>query len=228
MRWLWFAQIALLALAGCAGWHDHLVFFGDPPAVAPVENPIFVPVADCQFVTNQVVDTLDNYFKTSLVDPVRVVDGALTEGRIETYPTTGSTLLEPWRSDSSPGYERLHATLQTIRRRAIVQIVPSQGGVSIQVQVLKELEDVDRPDHATAGQNIQRTDGNPGRVNPKDASGPVTLGWIPLGRDSTLEQRILQELRGRLTDVMLPKRIPVGPASPAPAGPTPAGLPTPP
>jgi len=218
MRSLWFAHFALILLAGCAGWHDHLAFFGDGP-VAPVENPLFVPVADCQFVSSQVVDTLDNYFKTSLVDPVRIVDGALTEGRIETYPVTGATYLEPWRQDSSPGYERLHATLQTIRRKAIVQIIPSQGGVSLQVQVLKELEDVDRPDHATAGQNTQRTDGNTPRLNPKDATGPVTLGWIPLGRDIALEQRILHELRGRLTDVTLPKRIPVGPTAPTPAGP---------
>src|SRR4029079_9597093 len=119
-------------------------------------------------------------------------------GRIETFPITGSTLFEPWRRDSTAGYEKLHATLQSIRRRATVRVIPAEGGYLIDVVVQKELEDLDKPEHATAGGatlrhdgTIVRQEGPPGRLS-------VTLGWIPIGRDVTLEQRILADVSGRL------------------------------
>src|SRR6187431_1089978 len=132
--------LPLLWLAGCAGWHQPAG--GVDPGMV-VENPLFVPAGNCDFIWSQVIDTLDNYFKTERMEPVRLIDGILTEGRIETYYQTGATYLEPWRSDSSPGYERLHATLQSIRRKAIVTLSPTQGGFWLQVAVAKELEDLD-------------------------------------------------------------------------------------
>lgn len=188
--------LLLLALAGCAGLHHA------PPGaeVMVVENPLFVPAGNCDFIWNQVIDTLDNYFKTERMEPVRLVDGILTEGRIETYYQTGATYLEPWRSDSSPGYERLHATLQSIRRKAIVTLSPTQGGFWLQVAVAKELEDLDRPERATVSGPLERTDNSFIRDPDVKPGGATTLGWIPLGRDASLEQRILVELRARLFD----------------------------
>ena len=43
----------------------------------------------------------------------------LTEGRIDTFPKPGATLLEPWDHDSADSYERLESTLQSIRRYAV-------------------------------------------------------------------------------------------------------------
>ena len=75
----------------------------------------------------------------------------LTEGRIDTYPVTGATLLEPWRGDSVTNYDRLEATLQSIRRRCFVRVIPEPASYLIDVQVFKELEDLPRPTMSTAG-----------------------------------------------------------------------------
>ncbi|HZL90957.1 MAG TPA: hypothetical protein VFB96_21510 [Pirellulaceae bacterium] len=183
----------LLALAssGCRGFHA-----GQPPA--QIENPLFVPAMDRELLWNQTVDAVDDYFRIEREERVRLTGGVLTEGRIDTFPTTGSTLLEPWRGDSTRGYEKWHATLQSIRRRGIVRVIPSEGGYLIDVQILKELEDLDKPEHATAGGATMRHDGS--LVRQEGASGRFshTLGWIPLGRDVSLEQQILADLTSRL------------------------------
>ena len=183
--------LLLSAFAGCRMFHG-----GGPPA--PLENPLFVPAMDREFLWNQTVDAVDDYFRIEREDRVRLIGGVLTEGRIDTFPATGSTLLEPWRGDSTPGYEKWHATLQSIRRRGIVRVVPSEGGYLIDVQILKELEDLDKPEHATAGGATLRHDGS--LVRQEGASGRYshTLGWIPLGRDASLEQKILVDLAARL------------------------------
>jgi len=162
------------------------------------QNPMIVSVADREFVWNQVVDTVDDYFKIAREDRVRVVGGVLTEGQIDTFPETGSTWLEPWRRDSTPGAERLHSTLQSIRRRAHVRVMPVAEGYSIEVAVLKELEDVNRAENSTVGAATLRHDGTFVRVETGPETLPITLGWIPLGRDPSLEQQILSEIQARV------------------------------
>lgn len=164
-----------------------------------VQNPLFVPVNDHEFVWNQVVDTIDDYFQIEREERVRIVGGVITEGRIETVPRAGATMFEPWRRDSTRGYEKLHATLQSIRRRASVRVMPVASGYSIEVSVFKELEDVDRPEHSTIGQSTRRHDGSLVRGDEQREETPATLGWIALGRDATLEQEILANLQSRLT-----------------------------
>lgn len=169
--------------------------FGVPPAI---ENPMFVPALEREFLWTQAVDAVDDYFRIEREERVRLIGGVLTEGRIDTFPITGSTVFEPWRKDSTPGYEKIHATLQSIRRRGTIRVIPTEGGYLLDVAVQKELEDLDKPEHATAGGATLRHDGT--IVRQEGASGrySVTLGWIPLGRDVTLEQRILADLRARL------------------------------
>ncbi len=169
---------------------------GGPPV--QMENPMLVPAIDRELLWNQTVDAVDDYFRIEREDRVRLIGGVLTEGRIDTFPATGSTLLEPWRGDSTAGYEKWHATLQSIRRRGIVRVIPSEGGYLIDVQILKELEDLDKPENATAGGATLRHDGS--LVRQEGAAGRFshTLGWIPLGRDASLEQKILADLAARL------------------------------
>lgn len=172
-----------------------------------IANPLFFAVADREFLWNQVVDEVDDYFRIEREQRMQESGGVLTEGRIDTHPTPASTALEPWRRDSTPGFERLQSTLQSIRRRATVRVIPTSGGYLVDVQVIKELEDVSQPERSTASVNAERYDGTPSRVdgvNPKNPN--VTLGWITLGRDLSLEQQILAELQARLEDVSLPQR----------------------
>jgi hypothetical protein len=168
------------------------------PGNGPLQNPMFIPAVDRELLWNQTVDAVDDYFRIEREDRVRLIGGVMTEGRIDTFPTIGSTVLEPWRTDSTRGYEKFHATLQSIRRRATVRVIPTEGGYLLDVVVQKELEDLDKPENSTAGGSTLRHDGT--LVRQEGASGrySVTLGWIPIGRDMRLEQRILADVSGRL------------------------------
>lgn len=163
-----------------------------------IPNPLFVPVANHELVWNQLVDELDDYFRIEREQRIQEAAGVLTEGRIDTLPTPGATLLEPWRRDSTPGFERLQSTLQSMRRRATARVIPQQGGYLVDLQVIKELEDVSQPERSTVGGPSFRYDQTLVRDDGKTPHGALTLGWIVVGRDASLEQQILSELQARL------------------------------
>jgi hypothetical protein len=193
MRNLLLAMMISVALLGCAAEP-----FWMTPAAVPLcyDNPILVPYAEPNYVFDTVVDVVNDYFKIDHEEPVRLVGTTLIEGRIDTFPKVGATLLEPWDSDSANSYERLESTLQTIRRRAVVKVVPTQGGFLLDVAVFKELENVTQPEHSTAGVAIFHHDTlqpETGVVNPQ-VNKDINRGWIPQGRDPALEQRILGQL----------------------------------
>lgn len=171
-------------------------------------NPVFVPAVQRDFLWDQVVDAVDDYFKIEVEERVREYEGVVVEGRIDTFPVVGSTALEPWRGDSTPGYERLQATLQSVRRHAHVRVIPASGGYLVDVQVMKELEDRDRPDNSTIGQAIQRHDTSLERIPTGVSRGPVTLGWISLGRDASLEQELLRSIQARIGNSCEITRLP--------------------
>jgi hypothetical protein len=222
----------LVIMTGCNGFFRRGVAgFAGP---GPIQNPLFLTPVDREFLWNQTVDAVDDHFRIEREERVRLIGGVLTEGRIDTFPTIGSTIFEPWRRDSTPGYEKIHATLQTIRRRATVRVIPVEGGYLLDVVVQKELEDLDKPEHATAGGATLRHDGTIVRQEGPPGRYSVTLGWIPIGRDITLEQRILADVSGRLDvrghagsapvlmeEVLSPPGEPVGPEL-RPAAPPPS------
>jgi hypothetical protein len=195
----WCALAVVLMLACCSTGCMRAWLHGDDDAAPQmIENPLFVPAMDREFLWNQTVDSVDDFFRIEREERVRLIAGVLTEGRIDTFPVTGSTILEPWRTDSTPGYEKWHATLQSIRRRATVRVIPTDGGYLMDVAVQKELEDLDKPEHATAGGATLRYDGTLVRQEGAPGRYSVTLGWIPIGRDIALEQRLLADIQGRL------------------------------
>ena len=186
-------------LSGCRGLLrgvDGAALYGAP--AGSIDNPLFVPPLDPEFVWNNLVDAVDDHFQIEREERVRLIGGILTEGRIDTYPRIGSTLLEPWRGDSTAGYEKLHATFQSIRRKATVRLIPTEGGALVDVVVQKELEDLDKPENATAGNATLRHDGTLVRNEGPPGRFSVTLGWIPIGRDCSLEQKILRDIQCRL------------------------------
>jgi len=170
-------------------------------AEAALSNPLYVPPVDREFLWNEIVDTVDEYFRIARERRVQDIGGVQTDGQIDTLPTVGSTLLEPWRKDSTPGYERQYATLQSIRRQAFVSVVPDHQGYFVQVIVQKELEAVDHPEHSSVGTSTIRHDNSlvsrQGRLS-GPAEGARTIGWISKGRDTSLEQKMLQQIRARV------------------------------
>jgi hypothetical protein len=155
------------------------------------ENPLIVPSADFETVWRETVAVLDEYF--DIRNENRLARTIVTD------PMVGATLLEPWRGDSVGLDDRLESTLQTIRRFARVQITPVAGrGFAIRLEVLKELEDLAKPDRQTAGRAVFNNDSPVNRTREIVGPVPIPLQWIPRGRDTKLEQVILNRIRDAL------------------------------
>ena len=145
---VWLVFVVLVCCTSGCGWYPHGSLVDQATPQTPgLQNPMLVAVADRDLLWDQVVDALDDYFMIQREERVRQVGDVLLEGRIETFPVGGATLLEPWRKDSTPGPERLQSTLQSIRRRAVVRVTPTGGGYFIDLAVYKELEDLASPQH---------------------------------------------------------------------------------
>lgn len=196
----WSLMVSLLlfpALTGCAK------YFAEPDPAhiinTGIANPITVAMVDRQWIMDVVSDELDNYFRIAREERIRVVDAVITEGWIETHPQIGSSLLEPWKGDSTPGFEKLHATLQTVRRTARARIIPHYDSYLIEVQVNKELEDRPQPLHSSISSRQLRHDNSVDQDRDEIPIIQAEKGWIPMGRDLTLEQKILQNISSRVT-----------------------------
>ena len=153
---------------------------------------------DRWYVMDQVSDEIDDYFKIYREERIRVLDGVMSEGWIETHPQIGGTLFEPWKLDSTPGFERIHSSLQTVRRFAKVRVIPTGNSYQLDVKVFKELEDLNQPLGSTiSGQprfdNALDVDRDEPWLARQDKS------WIPMGRDFSLEQRILRNVQQRIS-----------------------------
>jgi hypothetical protein len=173
-----------------------------PGAVAGVGNPIVVPVVDETLAWDQIVDVVSDYFSVTREQQARRGGETPMEGRIETRPQVGATWLEPHRKDSVGRFNRWESTFQTIRRRALVRVIPDAAGYLVEVVVEKELEDLPKPEHATAGAATFRNDGSlPSRRLEQQGRTHTSPRWIALGRDGPLEQRMLAEIHARLSGV---------------------------
>jgi hypothetical protein len=183
---------AALLLGGCATGplqENPLPLRGTPPVLQ--ENPVWIPPGpqDYGAVFEYTLTVLSDYFE---IDPLRTSRFA---AQIETFPSIAPGLEQPWKPGSPDFYQRLLASLQSIRHRAIVHIMPQpDGGYKIDVKVFKELEDVPQPSRATAGAAIFRSDNTLERQFEVVEEGTFEPSWIPIGRDLKLEQVILQRL----------------------------------
>ena len=197
------ASLLILAGSGCQNLRN-LGSLSQQPSLAPDQpqyaNPLAVPMIHHWAVMDFVSDEIDNYFKIAREERIALHDGIMTEGWIETAPRLGSTVLEPWHRDSTPGFEKLHSTLQTIRRHAKIRVIPTGNQYLLDVKVYKELEDLPQPLGAGIGGRLIRhdiaLDIDRENVDPNQQNN----GWVPLGRDLSLEQTILHNLQARITN----------------------------
>ncbi len=203
----------MMASGGCITWFGS-DFVPPEAAFAPLpitqNNPSFIPNQNRDLVFETVIDVIDDYFKVERELPVRLEGDVLVEGQIETFPRGGATLLEPWSRDAANFYEKLEGTLQSIRRRAIVRVIPVEGGFLADVTVFKELEDVFRPEVGSASRAPTLRNDNSLRrfVDPVGGQQP-SMGWIPLGRDAALEQEIIANLQTRFAAFVAPTPLPL-------------------
>jgi hypothetical protein len=192
------ASFCLVALTGCT-LEPAGVASAVPSSPVTYENPVFIPGTDFQRVWETVVAVVDDYFRIEREEPVRLVGNVLTEGRLDTFPEVSSTILEPWRRDSATSYDKIEATLQTMRRRAQVRVMPAEGGFWVDVAVYKELEDMVQPEQATAGRATFPTESTQVRIINPIGGQEMHQGWIPKGRDPNLEQLMICQLQSHLS-----------------------------
>jgi hypothetical protein len=183
-----------------------------PGAPPTPRNAVVIPPLDAELVWTKLVDVADDFFKVQSEQRVVFANGVPTEGRIDTFPQTGATVLEPWRGDSVGWDERWEATLQSIRRIATMRLTPDSAGWRVEVVVNKELEYLPRPMRATTGGASFRNDDSLYRYGtplptlgqqvgdqPRPVASPTpNLGWIKLGRDPKLEQKMLERVLAKL------------------------------
>jgi hypothetical protein len=160
-----------------------------------------VPVVDDDLAWDQIADVVSDYF--TIAREARARRGEVAcDGRIETVPQDGATVLEPHRRDSVGWFNRWESTFQSIRRRATIRVVSDASGYLVEVIVEKELEDVPKPEKATAGAAVFRTDGSLPSSRLEEVSRTrQSPCWIPLGRDCELEQLMLAEIHARLNGI---------------------------
>jgi hypothetical protein len=156
-----------------------------------VSNPLPVPSNDFETIWNKTVAVVDKYFDIESENRL-----ART---IVTQPQMGATLLEPWALDSPTLEDRVEASLQTIRRGAVIHIDPAPtGGFLVKVEVYKWLEDMIKPDRQAAGRAVFNNDFPVNRTREVVGPVPAPVGWIKRGRDGDLEQAILAGIRDAL------------------------------
>lgn len=165
-----------------------------------VQNPLQVRGDLEPFqVWETVVDVVRLYFDRIQDEyPCQRSDRLITEGMLVTKPQTGSTCFEPWRRDSVTPDERQYATVQSVRRIAKIRVRFTDGYYVVHVRVDRELEDLAQPSYAQLPSATFRLD-----TQIPESDDPIAVldyheGWIPQGRDYSLEQAILNQLDVRL------------------------------
>jgi hypothetical protein len=186
------ASLAVI-LGGCATGplqENPLLLRAPQPAAA---NPVYVPLPPGATayarLFEKVLDVLTDYWDTPGIAYANRYDG-----RIETYARIAPGIERPWRPGSPDLYQRLLAYLQTIRHRAIVVITTApDDGYFIDVKVFKELEDIPAPLRylpGIAAFRLETTVDRQFEVLEPGIFEPAS--WIPIGRDTKLEQVLLE------------------------------------
>jgi hypothetical protein len=153
------------------------------------ENPVYIPQHPMAYarVFETIEDVLSDYFI--------IVYANRFDGRIVTQPSIAPGIEQPWKPGSPDLYQRLLAFTQTIRHRAIVEITTAkEEGFFVSIKVLKELEDIPAPTRATTGEATLRLEPTVQRQFEVVYPQFFDSNWIPIGRDTKLEQVLLDRI----------------------------------
>ena len=214
------AALSVCALIGCASVPDGgTMSQGAIRGASPADtvtfsarqndsvNPLYVETPDTQYLWNSVVDVVDDFFPIPHEYPIQSYSYqnennteavVRTEGRIDTDPVIAAGVLEPWKKNSVTLDQRIEATFQTIRRSAVLRIVPEGNGFLIHVAVYSELENLPQPmNSGISGTNLLFNDDLTKLEMPAGEAG-ASDGWIPIGRDFEMEQYMIRQIAWRL------------------------------
>lgn len=171
-------------------------------------NPLYVRTEDNKWLWESIVDVVDNYFPIASESPVLkdesqnngVLISRFTEGRLDTKPVIAPGVCQPWKKSSANISQRWEATFQTIRRYAVVRVVPENEGFKINLAVYNEMENRSNPMNSRkSNTNFTFTDDLSQLELPAGPTAPSD-GWFPIGRNTEMEQIILEELAWRLNN----------------------------
>ncbi len=153
-----------------------------------MSNPVLVPANNGEAVWEGTVEMIHTY-------QFPIAHENKLDGAIETEYKVGAGLLEPWHRDSASMHNRLESSLQSIRRRAFVNLTSVNGGYLVGVQVFKELEDLaGLAAKSPGGATFQESKPLERDLN-LVVGQSAPSGWIALGRDLDLEQAMLRSLQ---------------------------------
>lgn len=170
-------------------------FLVNPETFSPDNQILIAPnepgPAAYAVLFDKVLDVVDDYFELESENRY--------DGRIVAKPRISPGLEQPWKPGSPNFFERALATTQTYRHRCFVLIQPAEdGGYLVGVTVFKELEDLPKPSHGSAGGASFRSTSTIERQFEIVDPTIVDANWIPKGRDYPLEQRILEKIQRAL------------------------------
>ncbi|MGL6193952.1 MAG: hypothetical protein ACRC2T_03930 [Thermoguttaceae bacterium] len=157
---------------------------------------------DHEALWEAVADAVGQTFTIASEEPVRVYDGIMTEGRLETEPKIGASVFEPWHDDSVSFNDRVEATYQTIRRKAIVTVIPEPDsyGFIVKVNVYCETEDLLRPMESNASGTFIKNVNTNNRIVNETKGNSEESAWFYSGRDIGLEQRLIDQILYRFNN----------------------------
>lgn len=182
-------------LGGCCTFLGSGPLTENPAIVRPdpcvkVDNPVYVPQGPWYYNTvfDKVIDIVDDYFDVASTNRYA--------GTVRTFPRIAPGLEQPWKTGNPALYDRLLASLQSIRNRADIRIEPAKdGGYFLEVIVYKELEDVSSPVRAMSASAIFQTTSTVERQFEVIDPSVFEMNWVPIGRNTALEQLILQRIK---------------------------------
>ena len=181
--------LGLVLGAGCVGLRGR----AQAPVAAQTVNSVFIANEDQEVVWERIVDVVHDYFEIERENRL--------DGIIETKPLIAAGILEPWHQDSVGLDNRLEGTLQSIRRRGFVNVTPAQGGYLVSIEIYKEQEDVVTSPDKSAGNSTFQENRPLQRDLTLVVGDAAPQGWIALGHDQALEDRMLRQIQQRLVAV---------------------------
>jgi len=189
--------LSAVFLNGCASYRppvSNLPWLTNSPSES---SQALVPTNNHEALWEAIAEAVGMTFTIASEEPIKAFDNVLTEGRLETEPKISASVFEPWHDDTVTLGDRVEATYQTIRRRAIVRVTPEENGFLVQVSVYCEMEDLPRPIKSNASATLFQSTTPSERVVQPGPALPQSRGWYLTDRDPALEKQILQQILHR-------------------------------